>query len=128
MKVGNSRFSVIRAMRVICGSIPQSKLRPNPARAHETPPAHRLKNREQTQPHQHQTNPKFKVRHDDPGDEQQRTPNAPGNPAAPINVTAKKTAHEKLVAQSTRQANELPQLDAGRTSNFGAVSSCGELV
>lgn len=64
--------------------LPASKLRPDPARAHQAPAAHRLENRKQPKHNEQETQPQLEIRQNDASNEQQRTPHAPGQPAAPI--------------------------------------------
>ena len=78
---------------------PGSQPGPNPARASETPTANRFKNTEQPAHHQHEADPQLKIRHDDPGDEQDRAEHAADQPAGEADIALEKTTHPSLIAE-----------------------------
>ncbi len=93
MRCAESEFSVT------------SELCSNPARAHQTPPAHCLKDREQPESHQRKAHPKIEICHYDSGNKTKPPKNPAHQSAAKLKVSTKETAHTKPLPQSTCQAN-----------------------
>ena len=72
-----------------------SKLGPNPARADQTPAAHRLEDCKQPEDHQRQAHTKVEIGRDDSGNEEEPAQNPAHQSAAKLEVATKETAHAK---------------------------------
>jgi hypothetical protein len=91
-------------------------LRSQSASAGEAPAADCFEDGKQTEHNQHQTNPEFKISHDDAGDQQDRSYHTAHHPTVKSNVTSKKSAHASVLAQTKPRI----QLFLGVTAkNFG---------
>src|SRR5690606_18514805 len=67
------------------------------ARSRQAPAARRFKQNEQPDRHQRQANPKFKIGHDDSGDQQDRPEHSAHNPALKTYIAMEETTHTLLI-------------------------------
>ena len=100
-----------------------SELRSDSARASKTPTANSFEQHEQTETNQSQTDPKLKVSHNDPGDQEHCSQNTPNHSALKAQVPTEKPLHTwNVLAYRSPRAKSSMGLNHNNSSPDHAAS------